>query len=449
MVRQAIHLGLDRRHKLALAALFLVALAFAALVEKRSAFMQRRMTDAGVYFRAAWAVRSGDDLYAVEDDNNWHYNYPPLLAILMLPLADAPAGVARDGMLPYPVSVAIWLALNLLSAAVAVHWLARGIEENSDDPAVRGTPRGSRAWWGRRMLPALFCLPPIAHTLMRGQVNLLVLVILAGMLRSLAGRRSGQAGLWLAGAICIKIIPAFLLVFPLWRRDWRFLGGCAAGLVLGLGAVPLAAMGPERTLFCYKQLAAGVLLPGLTHEGDPTRAKELTDMNGTGSQSFIVVGHNLLNPDRNLRPAHAEPALRLAALGLAALMGLLTLGLARRRWLTAASVSDMYVSWGALVLVMLFASPVSHMHYYALAVPLVMGLHERWQATGWGFGGWLALGACFYGAQLLPHIPAIDQLRDFGLPLSMGLALWTFAMVALARRAPAAVQSWNALRRAA
>ena len=36
----------------------------------RSAFMQRRMTDLGVYLRAGWAVRSGADIYDVTDDND-------------------------------------------------------------------------------------------------------------------------------------------------------------------------------------------------------------------------------------------------------------------------------------------------------------------------------------------------------------------------------------------
>src|SRR5579862_1511146 len=181
-------------HKAGLCFFAVLVVAFAGLVEKRSAFMQRRMTDAGVYFRAAWAVRSGADLYHIADDNDWHYNYPPLLAILMTPLADAPAGEARDGLLPYPVSIALWLTFNLLCIAVATHWLASTLEESgvgcpmSD---VRNQDTGHRtsdfgqAWWSHRMVPLLICLPPIAHTLMRGQVNLILLLLLAGMLRAM------------------------------------------------------------------------------------------------------------------------------------------------------------------------------------------------------------------------------------------------------------------------
>src|SRR5205085_2685737 len=63
--------------------LFFVFLAvFGAHVEQRSAFLSRRMGDLDVFLRAAWAVRNDADLYAITSDNDWHYLYPPLYAIL-------------------------------------------------------------------------------------------------------------------------------------------------------------------------------------------------------------------------------------------------------------------------------------------------------------------------------------------------------------------------------
>ena len=40
--------------------------------------------------------KKGGDLYGITDDNHWHYHYPPLLAILLTPLADPPAGASRS-----------------------------------------------------------------------------------------------------------------------------------------------------------------------------------------------------------------------------------------------------------------------------------------------------------------------------------------------------------------
>ena len=46
--------------RVGLALLVVLLLAFLSLVEVRSAFLSHnRMTDAGVYFRAGWAVRTG------------------------------------------------------------------------------------------------------------------------------------------------------------------------------------------------------------------------------------------------------------------------------------------------------------------------------------------------------------------------------------------------------
>jgi alpha-1,2-mannosyltransferase len=440
-------------NKIGLVVFALVIVAFACLVEKRSAFMQRRMTDAGVYFRAAWAVRSGGDLYHIADDNDWHYNYPPLLAILMGPLADAPAGQPRDGLLPYPALVAIWFAFNLVCVLAAVHWLARALEETSPNSTTKATPWGCRAWWAHRMVPLLICLPPIAHTLMRGQVNLLLLLLLAGTLGALVRGQSSRAGMWLAGAICLKIIPAFLLLYPLWRRDWRFLAGTTSGLVVGLGAVPLIAMGPERALVCYHDLADGVLLPGLTHDGDPTRAKELTNITSTGSQSLVVVWHNTLHPDRLTRPDRADAWLRLAALAGGGVLTLLTLWAAQRSFRQPGlqQAAETYLAWGALILVMLFSSPVSHMHYQCLCVPLVMGLLVLYPPEGWKHWIWLAATSLFYAAHTLPHVPQISELRDFGLALYVGLLMWLLAVLilALARPTPAVAKELAQQRTAA
>ena len=424
--------------KAVLLILLLVIVAFSVLVELRAAFMQRRMTDAGVYFRAAWAVRSGDDLYQVADDNDWHYNYPPLLAIVLTPLADAPAGVDRSALLPYPVSVALWFLVNMLCGLVAVHWLARALEESSPDPAVRSTPVGCQAWWRRRVVPLLICLPPVAHTLMRGQVNLIVLLLLAGMLAAHLRGRSFTAGVWLAGAICIKIIPAFLLVLPLWRRDGRFLKGCAAGLAVGLLAVPALVLGPARTVHSYSQLANAVLRPGLTHEGDLTRAKELTNMTGTASQSFIAVSHNTLHLDRATRPEHADPLLRMVALAAAGLLTLATLLAARRR-LNAGGPergAELMLTWGAVVLAMLFTSPISHMHYFCLCRPLVMALLMLVPPRGGALLAWAPLTVLFVTVSILPHVPEWFVLRDVGLVMYGGLMCWAAAMAVLLWPAP-------------
>ncbi len=190
-------------------ALWLMAGGFAAwggLVVYRSALLERHMGDLDCYLRAAWAVRTHpDQIYDVMEDNGWHYNYPPLFALLMTPLANPPAGADRTGMPSFAVAVAVFYVASLLAVALAVHILASALERASPDSTVRSQPRGCRRWWMLRVLPVLACLPPLGHTLMRGQANLILMALFCGLIAGLIRGRSFVAGLCLAGAICLKI----------------------------------------------------------------------------------------------------------------------------------------------------------------------------------------------------------------------------------------------------
>jgi hypothetical protein len=166
----------------------------------------------------------------------------------------------------------------------------------------------------------LSCLPALGASLVRGQVDPLLLVLLCGMAAAALRGRSGQAGFWLAGAICLKVIPAFLLVYPLWRRDGRWLAGSAAGLVLGLGIVPAAVFGPGQTLAYYREWQEVLLRPALTEGGDQTRAQELTQITATDSQSLLAILHNTRYLDRATRPPVASPYERWAHWGAGGLL---------------------------------------------------------------------------------------------------------------------------------
>src|SRR3954451_4532684 len=104
---------LARIERWGLISFLVVIVAFGILVEVRSAFLTRRMGDLGCYLRGAWAARAGEDIYGVTDDNDWHYNYPPFLAIALTPLADPPRGHDTTGYLPYGLSAAIFMVLNI------------------------------------------------------------------------------------------------------------------------------------------------------------------------------------------------------------------------------------------------------------------------------------------------------------------------------------------------
>jgi alpha-1,2-mannosyltransferase len=423
---------LRRGEQFALLALFAAFVVFAGLVEFRSAFQHTRKGDLNVFLRAGWAIRAGVDPYAVTDDNGFHYHYPPLLAILAAPLADPPAGAERAAMLPYAVSVAVCYVLNVLFLAFAVHRLAGALEETTTGPFRLIWSRGSRGWWALRLMPMLACLIPIGHTLMRGQVNLLLLALFAGFLADLLRGQPFRAGLWLAGAICVKIIPAYLLLLPLWRRDGRCLAGCAAGLGIGLVLVPLMVLGPARTRDCYREMVQTVLLPGMGAGADASRAEELTNQTATEGQSILTALHNTLHANAATRPPKASPAVRLVSHLLGGLLTLTTLW--AFGWRRRGDGVDLVLFFSALVLNMLLISPVCHLHYFSLALPLVMALLvERWrhhEALTWSGPLWVLLGVNAL-ANLLPNLPNMNLLRDCGSAMYGSLLLWLTAIVLL------------------
>ncbi len=442
---------------------------FGGYVEQKSAFLHRRMGDLDCYLRAAWAVRSGADMYALTEDNGWHYNYPPLYAILLTPLADPPGrdtsalaatsaavaaspiggplpavAVLHEGSsyltpdvpwtMPFAVSVGVVYVVNVLCLALAVHLLARGLEQTAANPAVRTLPWGCRRWWLLRCLPVLACLPPIGHTLMRGQANFILLLCVCGLIAGLLRQRRLTAGVYVAGAICLKIFPAYLLLVPFWRRDWRCVAGCAAGLFVGLLLIPVLALGPERTVSAYRELAVVLVGPALGVGDDKTRAEELINVTATDSQSFRAIIHNSLHLDRTTRPPQASPLVQKVHWAIGAALTLVTLAVAGyRRTLTG---PPLVLFVGSLTLVMILLSPVCHTHYFALSLPLVMGLIAwDWERTGKAglSAGVIGLIAVQIVGNTLPLLPATEVLKDVGLATYTALLLWLLACVEVRR----------------
>jgi hypothetical protein len=140
----------NRVERIGIALIFICAVAFGANVEMRSAFLKAHRTDLDVYLRAAWAVRTGSDSHKITDDSGWHYHYPPLFAIVLMPLADPPPWESRRGLMPFGLAVALWYVLNLGFLAFAVCHLAGALERATERSPSGIPPRYSRSWWSLR-----------------------------------------------------------------------------------------------------------------------------------------------------------------------------------------------------------------------------------------------------------------------------------------------------------
>src|SRR5262249_962773 len=94
---------------------------------------------------------------------------------------------------------------------------------------------------------------------------------------------------------------------------------------------------------------------------------------------------------------------------------------------------------GMLVLCMLLLSPVCHLHYFCLTMPLLMGLlaytWERDVAGRLG-PGWIVLLTVHGVANLLPHFPSMEVVRDLCLAMYAALLICLVGFVALWKSRP-------------
>jgi hypothetical protein len=201
------------------------------------------------------------------------------------------------------------------------------------------------------------------------------------------------------------------------------------GLVLGLAVIPTAVFGPVRAWATYRTFLAVTLAPGMGDHADESRSRELTGVTSTDTQAFLAVIHNTLHPNPATRPMWVAPGVRATHWLLGALLTGTTLLCAGRRRPDAAP--DTVLALGALALVMILLSPVCHLHYFLLALPLLMGLivlaWDRHGFPGLGVGLTLLLGGNFV-ANVVPRLPGMQEPRDLGLVTYATLLLWLAAV---------------------
>jgi hypothetical protein len=163
------------------------------------------IADARAYYDAAHRLNVGQPLYPASADPNVaeFYRYPPLLAIILRPLA----------LLPYSMFAILW---EVVIVAVFV-------------ATIRHLGGGRRTWLAVGLLGI-----PIGWAIGVGQAQILTTYLLA----------VGQP--WsIAVAGQLKLFPVLVAIWWLGRRDWQALGAFA-GWTLILGLVQLF-LEPEGT----------------------------------------------------------------------------------------------------------------------------------------------------------------------------------------------------------
>jgi len=199
-----------RRLSAGLLLLLLVALLAQTLVKAD----RTHGNDLTSYLSAARALARGDDPYA--GDTPFPYIYPPTLAFLLIPLTLVPAWAAQS----------LWFALN----TAALFYVLRTVSP-SMHPASTRDPRNATVSTDHPLSILFYFIlffDILQNHLRNGQVNLVLLA--AAFLfftHHLNGRRL-PAALFLSLAISIKLLPAILVLYLLWRKSYRTIALAAA-----------------------------------------------------------------------------------------------------------------------------------------------------------------------------------------------------------------------------
>jgi alpha-1,2-mannosyltransferase len=228
----------------------------------------------GVHPNRSAILRWGEALQHVTDEDiyqRYAYPNPPIMALILRPLAQ---------LSPLAGSLC-WYYLKLAMTLVAVYWVFRLVEEPG---------RPFPAW--AKALTILLSLRPILGDLSHGNVNLFILFLVAAALYAFHRGRDLAAGLTLALAIACKITPALFVPYFLWKRAWKTLAGCLAGLVLFLVIVPGWFLGNETNLRLLNswtgQMITPFVLKGAVTSDHPNQSLPgLVFRLGTHSPSFL------------------------------------------------------------------------------------------------------------------------------------------------------------------
>lgn len=300
-----------------------------------------------------YAPRTGDMILAkAEEDSSWrrladsrgvrdanYYLYPPFFAVAAAPMA----------LLDYESAHDLWYLLNVgcLAGALALF------------PSPGSAARALGAC-GVAVLAAL--LWPSLFTFGAGQANYVILLLVVASLRAAEKGRDTAAGLALAGAAAIKITPALLLGWFLWKRRYRLAAWGAAGLIaLSLSGLPFTGAEAYRTYFT---------------EMVPLLSRGCAHWVNQSLQAFLsrVGGADMFDWDLAPGSAWIAGAMRGTSLVIVGLLAWLTRG--------PAPAPASRLGFALVLVTTLLLSPISWIHHSVLTLPALFILAQHLVSAG-------------------------------------------------------------------
>ena len=346
----------------ALLALAVTAAAFAAVPITSAVRGTGPHKDYPLWYCVGLQVRLGHELYPADPGQPYPFLYPPAAALPLAALSHLGAG-----------GMAVALAVgNLVAWAVAAELSAR----------LAGATGRALAW--ARVLPSAVCLFFVHDMFLIGQSNLVLLALAVAGLACLRTRRPVAAGTLFGLAAAVKVFPASILVYLVWRRHWAAAAAMTGTVAGALVLAPAPVRGFDRNLGDLAKWADGVLFKRDDGGGIGQRPEHAF---GWKNQSLVAVGSRLLRdlPARFEREPVSVFDLSERAAGAVILAGCVGLGLGfvllmpRRDRRTPASAAAEH---GVLLALCVVATPYALTYFlvwliYPVAVLVTAAIDAR------------------------------------------------------------------------
>lgn len=198
--------------------------------------------DANVNKSLISAAREAGTLHQHPGFEHVHiFSYPPAMLFVSYPFAAMPFQAAR----------LIWLLLSLLMIGWALWLLARGF-----------------AFERLTVLGLLFVAAifhPLRNTVELGQVNALMVLGLVGFWALYRQGRDAAAGIVLGVTTAIRFHPGLVVLFLLWRGQFRT-AGVAVAVASFISAAAAGAFGLQESMIYVQQVAPKLATPLISVE---------------------------------------------------------------------------------------------------------------------------------------------------------------------------------------
>jgi hypothetical protein len=317
------------------------------------------------YLHGARSILAGQDIYATPsrplEEGGLYYIYPPLLAVLFIPLA----------LLPVPLSVVLWSVLNLLLLV----WILRAFYE-----AMSGSSLSALKFDERWTIVFFALLPPsrfILHHLFYGQANILMMALTVLGLKQLKAGKPLRGAVAVGLSIALKVMTYPFILWFLLRKNLKAVAGIIGGAVVGL-LLPALVLGFKTNwnylLDWFRNIA---LSPDVNTAKVPLYVNvslqaQLYRFFGEAA-GFIFRGrpHYLTIyqlPDSTLHLVEG-------------LLPVLMLGVIALYWYRFRNTAELVSHWGGVALTLALISvftPFAQKHYFVLLVPAFLFLIHVW-----------------------------------------------------------------------